>query len=258
MAEKPKIKGKVKKKEQAKVNTEVTFPIENIQWVSVEDVVPNEYNPNKMNPPTFKAFCKHMDDAGVMYPITVTKKRKTGSDKGKHVIVDGEHRWKYLKAKNADKVPVVVDERWNPDSPSVRQKFATLAFNIHGANDGIKLGYIFKEALMDGYTVKDIAESTAYDPEDVNSALSFVEFTPVSGDVQEAVEGAEDEDDGDNGFLTIELVVPKDAWPNIEEQFQRVCRLANIHDDDSESVEYGRALELMAANVASTPDESLV
>ncbi len=237
-----------KAKSPAQQKTEVMFrdPI----FVPIGNVVPNAYNPNKMNPARYAAFCAHVDEVGFMHPISVSPADRNGM----YTIIDGEHRFNYLKERGAKEIPVIVMPK-NYTGTNAESMLASLRFNIHGDNDGIKLGEVYQAALDANYTPQSLAnalgESTA-DIERITSMLQ-VDYGDGGGEVPD------DPDTEGDEFVTIEIALPKSAWENVvEPEFQRIKDVAGIHHDSDEAIEFGRVVELMAALSAQTPEESLV
>src|SRR3990167_3334570 len=75
-----------------------------IEYVPVESIHPNEYNPNRQSEHDFELLQRSMKDDGFTQPIIV-QKNPDGSSSG--IIVDGEHRWKAAKAIGYKEIPVV-------------------------------------------------------------------------------------------------------------------------------------------------------
>lgn len=73
-----------------------------VQYVPVEDVSPNEYNPNSQDSHEFTMLKKSIDEDGMTQPIIVVE-----DDGGGYTIVDGEHRWKACQELGMAEIPVV-------------------------------------------------------------------------------------------------------------------------------------------------------
>lgn len=70
-----------------------------VEYVSVDAVRPNTYNPNRQAPHEFEMLKRSMKEDGFTTPIIVQKDTKE--------IVDGEHRWRVAKAIGYKQIPVV-------------------------------------------------------------------------------------------------------------------------------------------------------
>jgi ParB-like chromosome segregation protein Spo0J len=57
-----------------------------IVWKNVNEIEPNNYNPNRQSDMDFELLCRSIEEDGFTQPILINK------DTGK--IVDGEHRWR--------------------------------------------------------------------------------------------------------------------------------------------------------------------
>ena len=85
-------------------------PLSSLQWVSWEQLRPNDYNPNKVSEDNLKLLTQSILTNGWTLPI-VTRPDFT--------IIDGFHRWTVagrepLKTRLGGKVPVViVDHKGN-------------------------------------------------------------------------------------------------------------------------------------------------
>ncbi|MDU6263745.1 MAG: ParB/RepB/Spo0J family partition protein [Anaerocolumna aminovalerica] len=67
-------------------------PVDMIEWVKVEDVQANEYNPNKVATPEMKLLYESIKLDGYTQPIVTYK-----LENGKREVVDGFHRNRILK-----------------------------------------------------------------------------------------------------------------------------------------------------------------
>jgi len=52
--------------------------------LKIDELKPNEYNPNEMTEATLNHLVAEMKRVGFLQPVLVNKKR---------IIIDGEHRW---------------------------------------------------------------------------------------------------------------------------------------------------------------------
>lgn len=85
-------------------------PVARVQFIDVDKIEPNDYNPNAVAKQEMKLLETSIDHDGYTQP-TVTIYDK---DKGKYVIVDGFHRYyvmktsKLINERNGGKLPIVV------------------------------------------------------------------------------------------------------------------------------------------------------
>lgn len=70
-----------------------TDPVDVVQWIPVEKVMGNDYNPNKVAPPEMKLLELSVLEDGYTQPIVAYY----DSDQDKYIIVDGFHRYRVGK-----------------------------------------------------------------------------------------------------------------------------------------------------------------
>lgn len=63
-------------------------PLESVQWLPRAEIMPNDYNPNKMPPNEFELLKISILEDGWTQPIVLFE-----DEQGRRYIVDGEHRW---------------------------------------------------------------------------------------------------------------------------------------------------------------------
>jgi ParB/RepB/Spo0J family partition protein len=110
--------------------------------ISVENIHPQENNPNVMQEAEFERLKQEILDVGVISPIIVIPKR----DQDNHyTIVNGEHRWRACQDIGQSFIPCVVlyDNRFQD------QEFLELLNirlnNLHGSLDHLKLLPIYQK-----------------------------------------------------------------------------------------------------------------
>ena len=97
-----------------------------IEYVPIDSIKPNEYNPNRQSPQEFELLCKSIIEDGFTQPILVMKENK--------VIVDGEHRWRAAHALGFKEMPVVF-----VDMTDAQRKISTLRHNRARGSEDIQL-----------------------------------------------------------------------------------------------------------------------
>lgn len=241
-------------KTKTKTKNLPTVTFRDVKWVAVSKVLPNAYNPNRMSPTKYAAFCEFVDKVGFIGAIAVSPPDAQGI----HTIIDGEHRHRYLKERGTTKIPVVVMPK-NYNGRNHESMIASLQFNIHGENDGLMLSEVYQHQLDNGYTPESLAAAlgeSAVDVARVAAVLSEGYNANPTEDYSEDED--EDSDDESDSFVTIELCLPADVWDRIvEPEIRRIMRVAGIKHKSDERIEFGQALELMAVTSAQTPEESL-
>lgn len=144
-----------------------------IDYVDIEAIKPNDYNPNRQSEHDFEMLLRSIEDDGFTQPVVVHRKTMT--------IVDGEHRWRACKALGYKQVPVVLT-----DMTPEQMRIATLRHNrARGSEDArlasevlrelVSLGTMdwAKDALMlDDVEVKRLTETMRAD--DVHALIQTV------------------------------------------------------------------------------------
>jgi len=67
--------------------------------IPVNELQPNEYNPNRQSDHDFELLCRSITEDGFTQPILAQSSTK--------IIIDGEHRWRAAKAIGMTTIPVV-------------------------------------------------------------------------------------------------------------------------------------------------------
>lgn len=94
-----------------------------IKWVPIEDLEPNDYNPNIHNPVSFDLLQKSMERFGFTQPILVHKQTMQ--------VIDGEHRLRVASILNYEEIPVIF-----LDLTDTEMRYATILHNrARGTDD---------------------------------------------------------------------------------------------------------------------------
>jgi len=88
-------------------------PIDNVRWVPIDEVEPNDYNPNSVAKIEMGLLVKSIDKDGYTQPVVTIR----DPAKGKYVIVDGFHRYfvmrnnKRIRERCNGLLPIVVIDK---------------------------------------------------------------------------------------------------------------------------------------------------
>jgi ParB/RepB/Spo0J family partition protein len=96
-----------------------------VEYVGLDAVHPNDYNPNRQNEHEFKLLCMSMAEDGFTQPIIVAQD---------YTIVDGEHRWRAAAEIGLTQIPVVV-----VPMAAAQARIATLRHNRARGSEDIEL-----------------------------------------------------------------------------------------------------------------------
>lgn len=125
-----KVTEKIKKKgrkEVAKKNK--VLESLDIQYINVNEIHPNEWNPNRQSEHDFELLLKSMREDGFTQPVVAIK-----TDDGLIKIVDGEHRWRAAHTLGFDEIPVVITPMTEEQA-----KIATLRHNRARGSEDVDL-----------------------------------------------------------------------------------------------------------------------
>lgn len=102
-----------------------------IEYVHIDAVEPNDYNPNRQSDHDFDLLKKSITEDGFTQPIIVLL---TTNAHGKFPIVDGEHRWRAARDLGFTEIPVA-----KVDMTMEQAKIATLRHNRARGSEDIEL-----------------------------------------------------------------------------------------------------------------------
>lgn len=121
-----KVKRKGKRTVEKKNKTLSTL---NVEYVNVNDIHPNEWNPNRQSDHDFELLLKSMSEDGFTQPVVCIR-----TEDGRIKIVDGEHRWRAAHTLKFDEIPVVITPMTEEQA-----KIATLRHNRARGSEDIDL-----------------------------------------------------------------------------------------------------------------------
>lgn len=131
-----------------------------VEYVPVEKVKPNDYNPNRQSDHDFEMLCRSMEEDGFTQPIIVLPD---------YTIVDGEHRWRAGKTIGMKKIPVV-----KVDMTKEQARVSTIRHNKARGSHNIQLeAHVIKE-LRDLGATDWMKESLLMDDTDIHKMLDEI------------------------------------------------------------------------------------
>ena len=145
-----------------------------IKIVKINEVYPNDYNPNVMDEKTFILVKRSIIEEGMIGGIIVRE------EKGKLIIIDGEHRWKAAKELGFEEIPVIILDKDLPES-----MIATINFNkLKGEFDTLKLAGVIAE-INKVYSLEEIEEKLGYTKEEIEglNKLNDFDFNSLEADL---------------------------------------------------------------------------
>lgn len=138
-----------------------------IELVKIDEIKPNDYNPNKMPRHVYETLVNNIKATKALeQPILVTMD---------YTIIDGEHRWKASKDAGLDEVHVVVSESLDEEA-----KLKTISFNhIRGEYDEEEFIELLSE-LSDAIDYEHIANQTSLFLSDIKQMMGSYENIQIA------------------------------------------------------------------------------
>lgn len=98
-----------------------------VEYMSIDSVKPNGYNPNRQSDRDFDLLLRSMREDGFTQPIIAQRATR--------MIVDGEHRWRAARELGLPEIPVVL-----VDMTDEQMRVATLRHNRARGSEDVELG----------------------------------------------------------------------------------------------------------------------
>lgn len=162
--------------------SEVKQPIDDVQWVPVEKVEPNDYNPNSVAKVEMGLLYTSISHDGYTQPIVTIYDPK----KDKYVIVDGFHRYftcknnKDIYERNQGRLPIVVIKKDINDrmASTVRHNRARGKHSVAGMSS-----MVFK-MLDNGWKDEDICKELGMEAEELIRLKHITGFSKLFKDTE--------------------------------------------------------------------------
>tara|TARA_R110001606_G_scaffold157479_1_gene300584 strand:- start:417 stop:1082 length:666 start_codon:yes stop_codon:yes gene_type:complete len=157
-------------------------PVNRIRWVLIDEVCPNDYNPNSVAKKEMGLLYTSIKHDGYTQPIVTIQDQKTG----KYVIIDGFHRY-YTAKTNADilernkgYMPIVVLEKDINDrmASTVRHNRARGMHSIAGMSS-----MVFT-MLENGWSDKEICNELGMGVEELVKLKHITGFSKLFADAE--------------------------------------------------------------------------
>ena len=160
-----------------KLSPQTSQPIDHVRWVPLEQVTPNDYNPNTVAKKEMGLLYVSIKEDGYTQPI-VTIYDKT---KKKYIIVDGFHRFYVCKMKsdiyerNNGLLPVVVIDK------SINDRMAaTIRHNrARGEHTIAGMGKLVFQLLDNGWDDVEICNHIGLEPEELLKLKHITGFSAL-------------------------------------------------------------------------------
>jgi len=204
----------------------VTKP--DVVWLPPDVLVPNPWNPNKMDAFMYAKALESVKEYGFVDPVTARP------FKGKLQIIDGEHRWKVALDLRLDLIPIFVIELDDRKA----KKLTILLNELRGNIDPVGMTELLKE-LMAEESIESLTTSLPFTEDAIKK---MVEMTAIDWDLPEVPKPTKAEGE-------------KERW--VERTYRFPASAAMVLDEaiekakDGEAIENWQALERIAADFLS-------
>jgi len=160
----------------------VAQPIDFVRWVPIDQVQPNDYNPNSVAKVEMGLLYKSIKHDGYTQPIVTIYDEEIG----KYVIVDGFHRFytadqnKDILSRNKGMLPIVVIEK------DINERMAaTVRHNrARGEHSVSGMSSMVFDMLENGWSEADICNHLGMEPEEILKLKHITGFSKLFEDIE--------------------------------------------------------------------------
>jgi len=138
--------------------------------VSLDEIQPNDYNPNIMEENILEQLVDRMKKEGILQPLLL-RKLDQPKDKIKYIIIDGENRYRAAIRAEYKQSPAIIIDKDLPEA-----MISTINMNkIKGQFDTIKLAEVI-HALHETYSIEELEDKLGYTREEVTGLENLLDF----------------------------------------------------------------------------------
>jgi ParB/RepB/Spo0J family partition protein len=194
-----------------------------IVWISPDMLVPNKWNPNKMDAFMYARAVESIKEYGFIDPITARPSH------GKYEIIDGEHRWKGAIDLGLTLIPVFVLELTDAKA----RKLTVLLNELRGSADPASMGELLK-TLLATESIESLTTTLPFTSEAINAMVGMKD---IEWDVLDA--------------KPLPKAETKEKW--VERTYRMPASVGLVLDEaierakDGETMESWKAIEIIAA-----------
>jgi ParB-like chromosome segregation protein Spo0J len=214
-----------------------------IEYVAIDSITPNDYNPNRQSEHDFELLLRSMEEDGFTQPII--------AHKDTHQIVDGEHRWRAASHLGLDTIPVVF-----VDMAPEQMKIATLRHNRARGSEDVELS---------AQVLRDLQQLGALDWAQDSLMLDDVEINLLLEDIPapEALAAEEFSQAWEPGIIT-DNSVSEDGRDTSHGTVQAVERLRSMEkkiqeaNTEEEKKAARKDADIFRLNLTFTGEEAII
>lgn len=159
-----------------------TQPVDNVLWVPIEKVSPNDYNPNSVAPVEMQLLYISIKHDGYTQPIVTVRDEESD----RYVIVDGFHRYfvcknyEDIRKQNNGLLPIVVI------SSDINDRMAsTVRHNRARGKHSVKgMSSMVFQMLDNGWKDEDICNELGLEPEELLRLKHITGFSKLFKDAE--------------------------------------------------------------------------
>ena len=157
-------------------------PVSFVRWVHVDEVTPNDYNPNAVAKVEMALLRKSIEEDGFTQPVVTYR----DEERGLYVIVDGFHRYfvlretPALRERTRDRLPIVVIEKNLSErmASTVRHNRARGKHSING------MANMVYGMLEEGMTDAEVCNALGLEPEELVRLKHVTGYSKLYADVE--------------------------------------------------------------------------
>lgn len=216
--------------------------------VPIDSLVPNEYNPNRMDEATLQAERESIEEYGFIDPVTVWLDPSLEVDSGpRYRIIDGEHRWRVarellpLRADlNLDELPIYLLHGITSEQA---MKLTIIMNETRGEADPPLLGKVLAE-LNERMDTDEFRRGLRFDDAELDHLLKLAshDWDQYGGELPR------DDDEPPDEWFTLVARIPESARPVWAAALDR----AGVEHEDAD-VRAGLTIELIAGDYIAGP-----
>tara|TARA_Y100001938_G_scaffold149518_1_gene236619 strand:- start:372 stop:1052 length:681 start_codon:yes stop_codon:yes gene_type:complete len=159
-----------------------TQPVDFIQWVSIDDVEPNDYNPNSVAQKEMGLLYRSIKHDGYTQPVVTIY----DDERKKYIIVDGFHRYftckenEDIKERNNGMLPIVVIKK------DINERMAaTIRHNRARGEHSIKgMSNMVFNMMQNGWEDNEICNHLGMEAEEILRLKHITGFSKLFKDVE--------------------------------------------------------------------------
>lgn len=197
-------------------------PEPEIVWLPPDMLVPNPWNPNRMDAFMYARAVESIREYGFIDPVTARPKS------GKYEIIDGEHRWKGASDLGLALIPVFVLELTDAKA----RKLTILLNELRGSADPASMGSLLK-TLLESEPIESLTSTLPFTSEAIAAMTGMrdIEWDVLDTKPKEKAE--------------------KEKW--VERTYRMPASVAMVLDEaiekakDGEEIDSWKAIEIISA-----------